>query len=403
MPDTALSVTQLNEYVKTRLSQDPLLKNAAVKGEISEYKLQAGSGHAYFTLNDEMSSVSCAMWRTSVQRLTFVPKVGQKVVVTGQATLYPPTGKYQLVVAAMKQEGIGDLFERFNQLKNKLMLEGLFDEAAKQPIPLKVSTIGVATSLSGAAIRDIIKVARSRNPRINIIIAPCAVQGKGAENEIAAAIARLDDDPRVEVILAGRGGGSLEDLWPFNEEIVARAIYNAKTPVISCVGHETDFSIADFAADLRASTPSNAAELAVMYVKEWLENVNHLFRRLSALMISSQQARRLRLSAIARAYPFARPREAFILRRRENLESCYEKLGASRKRLVDKKLTALDSLGRMLESLNPENVKKRGYACVRSGDEFLTDIGMVEQGRSLTVEMKGGEFDARVTLVRRNT
>ena len=403
MSDVALSVTQLNEYVKTRLSQDPLLKNALVKGEISEYKLQAGSGHAYFTLKDEMSGVNCVMWRTGVQRLGFVPKVGQKVIVAGQATLYSPTGKYQLVVASMKQEGIGDLFERFNQLKNRLMLEGLFDEAAKQPIPLKVSTIGVATSLSGAAIRDIIKVARSRNPRINIIIAPCAVQGKGAENEIAAAIARLDADPRVEVILAGRGGGSLEDLWPFNEEIVARAIFNCGTPVISCVGHETDFSIADFTADLRASTPSNAAELAVMDVKEGAENVNHMFRRLNALMVSAQQARKLRLSAIARAYPFAHPREAFIQGRKQNLENCFEKLSAARKRLTEKKRTALDGLGRMLESLDPENVKRRGYACVRAGDVFLTDIGMVEQGRTLTVEMKGGEFDARVTLVRRNT
>ncbi|MBR6007737.1 MAG: exodeoxyribonuclease VII large subunit, partial [Clostridia bacterium] len=178
MPDIALSVSQLNEYVKTRLNQDPLLKNALVKGEISEFKLQAGSGHAYFTLKDEHSSVSCVMWRTSVQMLSFAPKVGQKVVVAGQATLYPPTGKYQLVAASMKQEGIGDLFEKFNELKNKLMLEGLFDEAAKQPIPLHVSTIGVATSLSGAAIRDIIKVSRSRNPNINIIIAPCAVQGR---------------------------------------------------------------------------------------------------------------------------------------------------------------------------------------------------------------------------------
>ncbi|MBR5258375.1 MAG: exodeoxyribonuclease VII large subunit [Clostridia bacterium] len=403
MPDIALSVSQLNEYVKTRLNQDPLLKNALVKGEISEFKLQAGSGHAYFTLKDEHSSVSCVMWRTSVQMLSFAPKVGQKVVVAGQATLYPPTGKYQLVAASMKQEGIGDLFEKFNELKNKLMLEGLFDEAVKQPIPLHVSTIGVATSLSGAAIRDIIKVSRSRNPNINIIIASCAVQGRGAENEIAAAIAKLDADPRVEVILAGRGGGSLEDLWPFNEEIVARAIFNAKTPVISCVGHETDFSIADFAADLRASTPSNAAELAVMDVKEGADNVNHLFRRLNALVASAQQARRLRLSAIARAYPFAHPRETLINRRREKLDGCFEKLGQSRRRLADKKLTTLDALRRMLESLNPENVKKRGYACVRAGDEFLTDIGMVEQGQSLTVEMNSGEFDARVTLVRRNT
>lgn len=403
MPEAALSVSQLNEYVKNRLNQDPLLKNALVRGEISEYKLQAGSGHAYFTLKDEHSSVSCVMWRTGVQRLGFTPKVGQKVVVSGQATLYPPTGKYQLVIASIKQEGTGDLFERFNELKNRLLLEGLFDQAAKKPIPLKVATIGVATSLSGAAVRDIIKVARSRNPRINIIIAPCAVQGRGAENEIASAIERLDNDPRVEVILAGRGGGSLEDLWPFNEEVVARAIFNAKTPVISCVGHETDFSIADFTADLRASTPSNAAELAVMDVKEVTQSVDHLLRRMNALMISAQQNRRLRLSAIQRAYPFAHPREAFIQKRREDLEAGFEKLAASLKRMKDKQLSALESLGRMLESLNPENVKKRGYACVRTDDEFLTDIDMVEQGQSLTVEMKGGEFGARVTLVRRNT
>ena len=224
MPELTVSVSELNEYVRDRLHGDPFLKHITVRGEIGDYRQQMGSGHAYFTIKDEKAVLSCTMWRSNVSLLRFVPRVGKKVTVHGQVTLYVPAGKYQLIADSMTEEGQGDLFRRFEELKNRLMAEGLFDAALKKPLPLKVKTIGVATSLSGAAIRDIIKVARARNPRIDIIVAPCAVQGKGAEFEIASTVDALDKDGRAEVILVGRGGGSMEDLWAFNEEPVARAV-----------------------------------------------------------------------------------------------------------------------------------------------------------------------------------
>ena len=274
-----LSVSELNEYVRKRLAGDPLLRTVEVTGEISNYKHHI-SGHRYFALKDEGARVACVMLRTQAEGLDFRPEDGMRVTVRASASIYVRDGSYQLYVNSMRLSGAGELYLRFETLKKKLAQEGLFDPARKQPIPLFPRVLGVATSEDGAAIRDILRVARARNPRIEIVLAPCAVQGASAAAEIVRAIERLNRDGRSEVILVGRGGGSLEDLWPFNEEIVARAIAASAIPVISCVGHEIDFTIADFVADVRAATPSNAAELAVPVVAEMREAVRQLGGRL---------------------------------------------------------------------------------------------------------------------------
>lgn len=401
MSELTVSVTELNEYVRGKLNMDPMLKRIQVRGEIGEYRVQAGSGHAYFTLKDEGAVISCTMWRANVSLLRFLPKTGTKVTAKGQVSLYVAGGKYQLMVDSMTQDGQGDLFRRFEELKMRLQLEGLFDQSAKKPIPLKVSTIGVATSLSGAAVRDIIKVAHARNPRVNIILAPCAVQGRGAEFEIARSVEALDKDGRAEVILVGRGGGSMEDLWAFNEEAVARAIYRCRTPVISCVGHETDFTIADFAADLRAATPSNAAELAVADVHELEAQLRSLRTRLDQSVKSAQEKRRLRLQALMRCRAFSAPRETFILQRNETLANQKARLdGAVKKRLSDERIKT-EGIMRVLRSLDPDNIKKRGYACVRLDGRIVSSIKDINTNDLVSVEMLGGEFDAGVKAVRR--
>ena len=401
MSELTVSVTELNEYVRGKLNMDPMLKRIQVRGEIGEYRVQAGSGHAYFTLKDEGAVISCTMWRANVSLLRFLPKTGTKVTAKGQVSLYVAGGKYQLMVDTMTQDGQGDLFRRFEELKMRLQLEGLFDQSAKKPIPLKVSTIGVATSLSGAAIRDIIKVAHARNPRVNIILAPCAVQGRGAEIEIARSVDALDRDGRAEVILVGRGGGSMEDLWAFNEEAVARAIYRCRTPVISCVGHETDFTIADFTADLRAATPSNAAELAVADVHELEAQLRSLRTRLDQSVKSAQEKRRLRLQALMRCRAFSAPRETFILQRDQNLVNQKARLdGAIKKRLSDERIKT-EGIIRVLRSLDPDNIKKRGYACVRLDGRIVSSIKDINTNDLVSVEMQGGEFDAGVKAVRR--
>ena len=401
MSELTVSVTELNEYVRGKLNMDPMLKRIQVRGEIGEYRLQAGSGHAYFTLKDEGAVISCTMWRANVSLLRFLPKTGTKVIAKGQVSLYVAGGKYQLMVDTMTQDGQGDLFRRFEELKMRLQLEGLFDQSAKKPIPLKVSTIGVATSLSGAAVRDIIKVAHARNPRVNIILAPCAVQGRGAEFEIARSVDALDRDGRAEVILVGRGGGSMEDLWAFNEEAVARAIYRCRTPVMSCVGHETDFTIADFAADLRAATPSNAAELAVADVHELEAQLKSLRARLDQSVKSAQEKRRLRLQALMRSRAFSAPRETFILQRDQNLVNQKARLdGAIKKRLSDERIKT-EGIMRVLRSLDPDNIKKRGYACVRLDGRIVSSIKDINTNDLVSVEMQGGEFDAGVKAVQR--
>ena len=257
-----VSVTQLTGYIKLLLDRDEILSQTCVRGELSNYKIHS-SGHHYFTLKDEGAVISCVLFRSDAMRLRFRPESGMKVILTGRVSLFPRSGQYQLYVSHMQPDGAGDLAVAFEQLKQKLQAQGLFDAAHKKPLPRYPERVALVTSPTGAAVRDMIRILGRRWPLASVLVCPVRVQGEGAAEEIAAMLELVDAAELADVIITGRGGGSLEDLWAFNEEIVARAIYRCKTPVISAVGHEPDVTIADFAADVRAATPSNGAELAV--------------------------------------------------------------------------------------------------------------------------------------------
>lgn len=390
-----LSVSELNEYVRKRLAGDPLLRTVEVAGEISNYKHHI-SGHRYFALKDEGARVACVMLRTQAEGLDFRPEDGMRVTVRASASIYVRDGSYQLYVNSMRLSGAGELYLRFEALKKKLAQEGLFDPARKQPIPLFPRVLGVATSEDGAAIRDILRVARARNPRIEIVLAPCAVQGASAAAEIVRAIEHLNRDGRSEVILVGRGGGSLEDLWPFNEEIVARAIAASAIPVISCVGHEIDFTIADFAADVRAATPSNAAELAVPVVAEMREAVRQLGGRLGYALRRAQQLRLAWLEAIGQR-PWKKMPERILLEpRAARLGELQSRMSLAMERGRERRERRLQLADRALRALDPTGVLRRGYAVVRREGRCVTGAALLRPGDAIRVQWADGSVAAEV-------
>jgi exodeoxyribonuclease VII large subunit len=392
----AISVSELNEYVRLKLAGDPLLRDVEVTGEISGYRRHV-SGHRYFQLKDEGARVQCVMFRQQAMGLDFSPQDGMRVTVRASASLFVRDGSYQLYVNSMRQEGAGGLYEQFEALKRRLSAEGLFDPARKREIPFNPRTIGVATSKTGAAVRDIIRVAKRRNPAVSILIAPCAVQGDGAAGEIVRAIRRLNEDGRAEVLLVGRGGGSMEDLWPFNEEKVARAIAASKIPVISCVGHEIDFTIADFVADMRAATPSMAAELAVPVAAELREGIEALSARLSRALTASQALRRARLEKILASRAFSDP-EGFLLERRRNelngLAGRLESAGTAR---MNEEKTKLDGLVRTLAAVSPGAVLQRGYAAIRKDGAYAARAKELGRGDDIEIIMADGIRRASIT------
>lgn len=389
MPEWTLSVGELNEYVRKKLAGDPMLRSVRVKGEISGFKRHV-SGHLYFTLKDDASRVSCAMFRMQAMSLTFQPEDGQQVVVTASAGLYAASGTYQLYVESMEKDGKGNLFEKFEKLKRMLADEGLFDPSVKKPLPVMPKTVGVVTSLVGAAFRDIVRVSRMRDPLVNILIAPCAVQGAGAGEEIARAIALLNQDGRSEVILVGRGGGSMEDLWAFNEEIVARAIFASRIPVISCVGHEIDFTISDFVADCRAATPSNAAEIAVADVSEIKKTIDQLGIRLRGALRSDLVKKRMRLSNVGKSAYMKMPVRMLLGDKLNALESKKERLERALRLVTEKKRIKLAGLRAVLDAVSPENVLKRGYSVVYKGNTLYKSAEGLNQGDDITIRMQDG-------------
>ncbi len=434
-----ISVTQLNEYVRKMISGDPLLRSIRVRGEISGFKKHI-SGHLYFTLKDEGARVQCAMFRQHAMYLNFPLRDGMQVVVTASASLYAQNGTYQLYVESIRQEGAGELYMRFEALKAKLSAEGLFDPSIKKEIPALPQTIGVVTSRTGAVLRDIVRVSRRRNPRVNILLAAASVQGTGAAAEIVAALDRLNADGRADVILCGRGGGSMEDLWPFNEEIVARAISRSKIPVISCVGHETDFTIADFVADLRAPTPSAAAELAVPLVDSLRDEVDMLTVRMTRALMTRQELLRARLAHLASSQALQNPKHALIderrkavtglrerlerglhraqelrknaLRvntmklmgarhllqadaRRQKVDSLEKRLERALSRRTQQNRAQVESLSRMLDSLNPGSVLERGYAAVYINGRAQSDASGILPGTQLDIRMRDGRVAAQ--------
>lgn len=395
---SALSVSELNEYARKLLAGDPLLRNLEVTGEISGYKHHY-SGHRYFSLKDENARVQCVMFRQQAMGLDFQPEDGMRVTVRASASIFARDGSFQLYVASMRRAGQGDLYVRFEKLKRKLMAEGLFDPARKREIPAFPRIIGVATSQTGAAVRDIIQVARRRNPNVGIVVSPCAVQGAGAAEEIVRAIERLNRQGQCDVLLVGRGGGSIEDLWAFNEEIVARAIAASRIPVISCVGHEVDFTIADFVADLRAPTPSAAAELAVPQLDAMRAALNGVIQRLSGALGSAQQIRRLRLERALATPCLSAPERALIEPRRAQLKTAADRAIAAMPAILERKRHRLNALDASLRALNPASVLDRGYAVVTQGGHVTSSVKNVRANAPIAIRLADGELTADITNI----
>ena len=389
-----ISVTELNKYVKDKVADDEFLNNVFVKGEISNFKHHY-SGHMYFTLKDENSLIKCVMFKGATATLNFVPKDGMKVLVLGTVSVFERDGIYQIYCKAMQEDGMGSLHIAYEKLKAKLEEEGLFDEKHKKPIPFMPKIIGVLTSNTGAVIRDIINVSTRRNPNVYIRLLPVPVQGEGAGLKIAKAIKFMNDQKLADVLIVARGGGSLEDLWPFNEEVVARAIYDSEIPVISAVGHETDFTIADFVADLRAPTPSAAAELAVTDVADLEYTLNLYQRRLKMALKRKTELMRLRYEKTmnSRVYrePLQRINDYYIKidRYMKSIEN------STVKKLKDSKLEAAKIITR-LDTLSPLKTLTRGYCLAETQNKIIKKAKDLQTNQEITLRFSDGRKQAKI-------
>lgn len=384
-----LTVTQLNEYAKALLERDPLLRGLSVRGEISGFKRHS-SGHLYFSLKDDDALIRCVMFRQNAQSLLLEPRDGMSVLASGAVSLYSKDGQYQFYVRTMEEAGEGVLFRRFMMLKTRLEAQGLFDPSHKKPIPFLPKCIGVVTSPTGAALQDIINITKRRYPSMNLLIYPVKVQGDGAAEEIARAVSEMNRLALADVLIVGRGGGSLEDLWAFNEEVVARAIYESKIPVISAVGHETDFSIADFVADLRAPTPSAAAELCVPEYGKLKNRVEELTVTLKAAPRNKAQNLRTALSGVARSSGLAMPK-SISQRLRQDVAAKKTALENASRAAVVGAFGRIEQLNGRMEALSPLLVLKRGYALVKKRNGgFLTSAHALAAVKEAEVVLHDG-------------
>ena len=389
-----ISVTDLNNYIKGKFVEDEFLNNVLVKGEISNFKHHY-TGHMYFTLKDENSLIKCVMFKTYTPHLNFVPKDGAKVMVLGTVSVFERDGVYQIYAKAIKQEGIGDLHAEYEKLKAKLEQEGLFDEAHKKKIPFMPKCIGVLTSNTGAVIRDIINVSTRRNPNVYIRLYPVPVQGQGAAEKIAKAIEVMNEENLADVLILARGGGSLEDLWPFNEEIVARAIYNSKLPIISAVGHETDFTIADFASDLRAPTPSAAAELAVPDIKEIELKLKGYENRFQNALRKKVELMKLRFEKCMKTSAFTNPlqkvNENYML-----LDKQIKRLENSINLKIKEKKTYMVEWITKLDTLSPLKTLTRGYSIVSYEGKMINSAKTLKEGDKVDLRFADGQREAKI-------
>jgi exodeoxyribonuclease VII large subunit len=388
------SVSDVNRYLKDLLAGEPLLQGISVRGEISNFK-QYPSGHCYFTLKDTNSALKCVMFRSRAQYLRFLPQNGMQVVAGGSIAVYERDGVYQLYVDSLIPEGTGDLALAFEQLKEKLAAEGLFDPARKQPLPAFPKKIGVVTSSAGAVLRDIYRVSKRRWPGIQLVLYPVQVQGEGAAEQIARGIDFFAEEYAVDVIIAGRGGGSMEDLWAFNEEPVVRAIAACPVPLISAVGHETDFTLADFAADVRAATPSQAAELAVPDQSEVMRQVENLTGQLTRQVQRELALRRQRLEGLLNSRVMREP-QSMLAERRQRLDFLLAGLQRTAKAELQGKQHKLGLILNRLAAINPAAVLGRGYGIVTKQDKLVSSIQSVEIDDELQLTFTDGRVQAKV-------
>lgn len=420
MNDKYLTVSAITRYLKVKLDTDENLQTVFLKGEISNFKAHT-SGHFYFSLKDDNSKINAIMFRSSASKVLFKPADGMKVLVTGRISLYEAMGSYQIYVDEMLEDGVGNLYVAFEQLKKKLKAEGLFDESHKRPIPKIPKRVGIVTASTGAAIRDIMTTIKRRFPICETILFPTLVQGENAKDDIVRNIERASNYD-LDVLIVGRGGGSIEDLWPFNEEVVARAIYNSKVPVISAVGHEVDFTIADFVADLRAPTPTAAAELAVPNMSELKRHINQLAIRLNEGIYKKINYTKLYLDSVKNSFVIKNPMIMFE-NKKQSLDLMNTKLNDLMLSKVDKlknelkqikksyvlttpkllykdKTTELKGIIDKLELLNPLNILSRGYSVTYLNDKALKSIKKIHHNDILNIKLADGMLEAMVTNVK---
>ena len=395
MAQNILSITQLNEYIRGRMDSDPLLNQVAVRGEISNYKLYP-SGHHYFTLKDESGALKCVMFKGNAMRLRFRPENGMKVITMGKVTVYPRDGAYQLYCTAMAMDGIGDLYAAFEQLKRKLEAQGLFDPSHKKPLPKYPGTIGIITSSAGAAVHDMLRILKKRYPLSNVRLLPVRVQGAEAPGEIAAAIRYANYYNLADLLIVGRGGGSMEDLWAFNDEHVAYAIYESEIPVISAVGHEPDVTISDFVADLRAATPSNAAELAVPDQDALLQNLDSMTAAMATSLNRQLKAARKHLDVLSQS-PALKSPDGYLQQRRSSLELLTNRLIAAQNQNITRKSNQYIAAVSKLDAMSPLKVLSRGYAMAQKEDgSVIRSVSQAELGERISVSMSDGKLFATV-------
>lgn len=401
MAQQVLSITQINEYIRSQMDSDALLNNVAVRGEISNYKVYP-SGHHYFTLKDEGAALKCVMFKGNAMRLRFRPDNGVKVIAMGKISVYPRDGAYQLYCTAMAMDGIGDLYAAFEQLKRKLEAQGLFDPAHKKPLPKYPGTIGIVTSSAGAAIHDMLRILRKRYPLSKVRLLPVRVQGVEAPEEIAGAIRYANMYRLADLLIVGRGGGSIEDLWAFNDERVAYAIYHSDIPVISAVGHEPDVTISDFVADLRAATPSNAAELAVPdqdALRQMLDSMSGAM----ATALSRQLTAARRHYQLLSAHPSLQSPVSYLEQRRKNLELLKNKLISNQNQQINSAKARYIAMTSKLDAMSPLKVLTRGYAMAQREDgTVLRSVSQVETGDPITISVSDGRLCASVTEIKEN-
>lgn len=401
MSRQVLSISQINEYIRRMMDADALLGAVAVRGEISNYKIYP-SGHHYFTLKDDGAALKCVMFKSSAIRIKFRPENGMQVIAMGKISVYPRDGVYQLFCTAMVLDGVGDLYAAFEQLKAKLLEKGMFDPAHKIPLPKYPETIGIVTSSAGAAVHDMLRILRKRYPLTQVRLIPVRVQGAEAPGEIAAAIAYANRYQLADLLIVGRGGGSIEDLWAFNDEQVAQAIYDSKIPIISAVGHEPDVTISDFVADLRAATPSNAAELAVPDREVLLQQLDSLSTGMKTALTRQLKTTRRQLDMLS-ASPALKSPYAYISQRQKDLELLKNRLVAmqiNNLSLARRRFTANTA---KLDAMSPLKVLSRGYAMATNDHgDVVRSVKQVVTGDHLQILLSDGVLRAMVENVKEN-
>ena len=413
-------LSAINRYLKAKFDSDDNLRFVYLKGEISNIKYHT-TGHIYFSIKDENSKINAIMFSNSAKKLLFKPIDGSKVLVTGRISIYEATGGYQIYVDEMLEDGIGNLYIAFEKLKQDLAKEGLFDEKHKKQVPKICERVGVVTASTGAAIKDIISTIKRRFPICDVILFPSLVQGDNAANDIVNKI-KLADTYNLDVLIVGRGGGSIEDLWPFNEETVARAIYECNTPVISAVGHEIDFTIADYVADLRAPTPTGAAEMAVPNISDTINHINNLKVRLNEAINGKINYQKLLLDSLKNSYAIKNPLIMYENKKQkldyliENLNKVIVKKYDSAKHkfelfknnyilnnptiLYKEKITYLNNLIEKLQLINPLNVLQRGYSVTLLNNKVVSNIKNIKVGDSVTIKLSDGEFISKIDSIK---